>query len=102
MTGVGGDKRMRGYLEGRFRDKNLALLQLEYRLRLSDRWAFAAFGSTAFIENSLTEFSIENAKWTGGAGIRYFFDPKKRMTIRIDAAFNGKTVLPYLSVGEAF
>ena len=102
MTGVGGDKRMRGYLEGRFRDKNLALLQLEYRFRLSERWAFAAFGSTALIENSLTEFSVENAKWTGGAGIRYFFDPKKRMTIRIDAAYNGKTVLPYLSVGEAF
>ncbi len=102
MTGVGGDKRMRGYLEGRFRDKNLALLQLEYRFRLSERWAFAAFGSTALIESTIAEFSVENTKWTGGAGIRYFFDPKKRMTIRIDAAYNGKTVLPYISVGEAF
>ena len=102
MTGVGGDKRMRGYLEGRFRDKNLTLLQLEYRFRLSNRWAFAAFGSGALIENNITEYNLENAKWTGGAGIRYFFDPKKRMTIRLDAAYNGKTVLPYLSVGEAF
>jgi hypothetical protein len=102
MTGVGGEKRMRGYLEGRFRDKNLVLLQLEYRYRLSERWAFAAFGSSALIENSISNYSVENTKWTGGAGVRYFFDPKKRMTIRLDAAYNGKTVLPYLSVGEAF
>jgi len=102
MTGVGGDKRMRGYLEGRYRDKNLVLLQFEYRYRLSERWAFTAFGSSAIIENTIADYSIENAKWTGGAGIRYFFDPKKRMTIRLDAAFNGESVLPYLSVGEAF
>ena len=102
MTGVGGEKRMRGHLEGRFRDKNLALLQLEYRFRLNTKWAFAAFGSGAFIENSVADYRLENSKWTGGAGVRYFFDPKKRMSIRLDAAYNGKTVLPYLSVGEAF
>lgn len=102
MTGVGGDKRMRGYLEGRFRDKNLSLLQFEYRLRLSEHWALAGFASGALIEQSIAAYSLENAKWTGGAGVRYFFDPKKRMTIRLDGAFNGKTILPYLSVGEAF
>ena len=102
MTGVGGEKRMRGYLEGRYRDKNLALLQLEYRFRINHRWAIATFGSGALIENKLSAYSIENTKWTGGAGMRFFFDPKKRMTIRLDAAYNGKTVLPYLSVGEAF
>ena len=38
MTGIGGPKRMRGYIDGRFRDHQLLLAQTEWRHFISRRW----------------------------------------------------------------
>lgn len=102
MPGIGGEKRMRGYYEGEIRDEQLLLAQAEFRYRPFDRWAFAGFAHSAMVGYNLLHGANRTQKWAAGAGVRYFFDKKNRMTIRLDAAYNGKNILPYLSVGEAF
>ncbi|MFZ4784984.1 MAG: BamA/TamA family outer membrane protein [Flavobacteriales bacterium] len=102
MPGIGGEKRMRGYYEGEVRDEQLLLAQAEFRYRPIDRWAFTGFAHSAMVGFNLLHGANRTQKWAAGAGVRYFFDKKNRMTIRLDAAYNGKNILPYLSVGEAF
>jgi hypothetical protein len=102
MPGIGGEKRMRGYYEGEVRDEQLLLAQVEFRFRPIDRWAFTGFAHSAMVGFNLLHGANRTQKWAAGAGVRYFFDKKNRMTIRLDAAYNGKNILPYLSVGEAF
>ena len=44
LPALGGHQRMRGYFQGRYRDKNYVTLQTEYRQYFWKRFGFVAFG----------------------------------------------------------
>ncbi|MEZ4800788.1 MAG: BamA/TamA family outer membrane protein [Flavobacteriales bacterium] len=102
MTGIGSNKRMRGYVEGRHRANNLILAQLEYRWHFHKRWGVTVFGSYAKLEDHISNLPQGIDYAAAGMGARYFFDIKKRITIRLDAAVGPHGMNYYFTIGESF
>lgn len=102
MAELGGQSFLRGYYQGRFRDKSLILCQAEYRLPLFWRLGAAGFIGAGQVMNRLTQFSPERSHWSGGVGIRYLFSKKEGITLRLDIAFSQESPSFYLSIFEAF
>lgn len=102
----GNDEMMRGYYNGRYRDKNLAALQAELRYRLSDRLAVVGFGGTGTVFKN--EFKLQELKPNYGGGLRYFFDVEKGLGVRLDYGIGEKRTNEerqkgfYISLSEAF
>jgi len=103
---LGNDEMMRGYYRGRYRDKNYLASQSEIRYRPHPRIGFAAFiGAGTVYDNKL---DLSNLKFSGGGGIRYFFDLEHNSSIRLDYAVGEKRREEkrqggfYLALGQAF
>ncbi|WP_295767810.1 polymerase [uncultured Mucilaginibacter sp.] len=103
---LGNDEMMRGYYNGRYRDKNLLAGQTELRYRISDRIGIAAFAGTGTVFRN--KLDLKQFKPNYGGGLRYFFDTEKGLTMRIDygvgqqAAGEKRQQGFYMSLGEAF
>jgi hypothetical protein len=106
MPEMGSDELMRGYYNGRYRDRNYAASQAELRYRLSDRFGVVGFAGTGTVFHDAQSFN--NFKPNYGCGLRYFFDVEKGLSIRMDYGIGEK--LPnesrqsgfYIGLGEAF
>lgn len=104
---MGNDQLMRGYYQGRFRDKNYLALQAELRYRFIDRLGIVAFAGTGSVYGK-DQFSADRFKPNYGIGGRFFFDLDKNLAIRLDYGFGGKSPGEkrisglYISLGEAF
>lgn len=104
MSLMGGPFRMRGYREGRFRDKHIALMQLEYRSPLVYRTGLTVFGAYGIVGNKPQNLIFKNGKTSIGGGLRFSLDEKDRMHIRFDYAWGeGKeNRFGYFTIGESF
>ncbi len=107
---LGGSDRMRGYYEGRYRDKRLVETQLELRQRIYRRHGIVAWGGLGNIWGR-SPFRWRNTLYNFGAGYRFEF--KKRMNIRFDYGWGrfGNRNLPwddkrssafFFTISEAF
>ncbi len=100
---LGGDKFVRGYYYGRYRDKNLMTIQAEARLLLIKRFGLAIFGGTSNIFPDYSKIVLGNTKPNCGIGIRYVVDRKEMTNLRIDYALGeGGNSGFYISFGESF
>src|SRR5690554_2409435 len=103
---LGNDEMMRGYYQGRFRDKKLLALQSELRFRVHERLGLAVFGSTGTVYPK--KIDLSHLKHSFGSGIHYFFNLEHDASIRIDYAMGEKLHGEqrqsgfYLSLGQAF
>ncbi len=104
---LGNDQVMRGYYTGRYRDQNLVAAHTEFRYRFMTRFGIAAFtGTGTTFRNQM--FKWKNLKPNYGAGIRYFVDPARGLTMRADYAVGEKRAGEarqtgfYLALSEAF
>jgi hypothetical protein len=102
MSKLGGANLMRGYYDGRFRDKHAIVVQAEYRGHLWWRFGFATFVGVGNVAPRLDTFAINDVKESVGFGIRFIFDEKERLTLRMDFGLRGGTPGPYITIGEAF
>jgi hypothetical protein len=104
---IGNDEMMRGYYGGRYRDKNLLAAQAELRYRYSSRFGATLFGGTGTVWG-VDDFSTDAFKPNYGAGLRYFFDPEKGISVRLDYGIGEKRPNEkrqsgfYISIAEAF
>lgn len=104
---MGNDEMMRGYYGGRYRDENLLAFQAELRYRYSNRFGATAFGGTGTVWG-IDHFSARSFKPNYGAGLRYFFDPEKGISVRLDYGIGEKNPNEkrqsgfYISIAEAF
>lgn len=104
---LGNDQIMRGYYTGRYRDQNLITAHAEFRYRFVKRFAAAAFGGTGTVFRN-GEFEIADLKPNYGGGIRYFADPGRGLTLRVDYAVGerrpgeARQTGFYLALAEAF
>jgi len=99
---LGGTKRMRGYLEGRFRDKQYLTSQIEYRFPLFWRLGMTAFATTGRVAPTVGDLFDSNWYYTYGLGLRIMLDTEARINLRIDVGFGEDTSGFYLTFGEAF
>ncbi len=102
MAVIGGTKKLRGYFEGKYRDKNLMLLQVEYRAPLFWRMGLVGFGGYGVVADKLSNTSIQNFRYNYGAGLRFLLDKKQKINIRMDYGLGYKSSGFYLTITEAF
>jgi hypothetical protein len=106
LPAMGSDELMRGYYNGRFRDRNYLAGQTELRYRMTRRFGLDAFAATGEVFH--TDFDAHDLKPDYGGGIRYFFDVQKGLTIRMDYGVGEKRPGEsrqqglYIALGEAF
>lgn len=99
---LGGLNFMRGYYQGRFRDKHAIILQSEYRLPVWWRFGAVVFASAGDVVPKLDRFKLSNLKITYGVGLRIAIDPKERLNLRLDLAWADDSSGFYFTVIEAF
>lgn len=102
LAQLGGSNMMRGYYEGRYRDKELIAVQLEYRYPIFWKFGGTAFVGAGDVAPDVTRFSLQTVKPCVGLGLRYIFDPVERLNVRIDFGFGRNTSGLYVSAKEAF
>ncbi len=105
---LGSDESMRGYYQGRYRDRRLLTSQAEFRYRFHPRLGVAAFAGAGGVYGDVSKLALDNIKPTYGAGLRYFFDIEHNTSLRLDYGVGQR--IPgeprqasfYISLGEAF
>ena len=102
LATIGGTKRLRGYFEGKYRDKNAALLQAEYRSPFLWRFGLVAFGGYGAAFDSYSTFKAQYLRFNYGAGLRLQLDQKQKINIRIDYGRGYQSSGFYFTIGEAF
>ena len=81
---LGSGSVMRGYVHGRYRDRDFAAAQLEYRTPVVGRFGVAAFAGAGTVAPTISELGSSAVLPTFGAGARWLLLPKERTTIRVD------------------
>lgn len=99
---LGGSKVMRGYYQGRFRDKQLMVLQSEYRLHLFWRIGMVGFLGIGDVFNKLQTYELSDTKVSAGLGLRFSLNPQEKINIRIDFGFGRDSSGLYITMHEAF
>jgi outer membrane protein assembly factor BamA len=102
MALLGGDKLLRGYFKGRYRDHNMFIGQVEYHSPYIWRFSLVAFAGAGDVFQSASEFQMISIKPAGGVGIRYRLFRDRRMNIRLDFAKGRHDHGIYLNILEAF
>ena len=99
---MGGPQLMRGFFQGRFRDKNLVAFQAEARIPIWGIFTMTAFGSIGEVSPTVNQFALDKLKLTGGAGIRMRLLKTQKVNMRIDAGFGKDSYGIYVDFSEAF
>ena len=104
---MGGESMMRGYYYGRFRDNHQLATQVEFRflpvsLGFTNRIGAVAFAGAGTVFNQMNKLSLNNLKFSAGAGLRLLLFPKKDIWTRLDYARTLEGGGFYFLVGEAF
>lgn len=102
LSALGGPWVMRGYIQGRFRDKNAIFLQMEYRVPLFWRLSTAGFVGFGDVADKLGKFKLDDFKVTGGLGIRYQVNRASGTNVRLDFGFAKGSFGVYAMINEAF
>lgn len=95
---IGGSDLMRGYFEGRYRDRHAVVHQAEYRLPIYRNFGMVFFGSAGQVSSEPSQFRINRMKYGGGLGFRYKLNPEG-LNIRIDIAFGDQRAF-YFGLNE--
>jgi len=98
----GGLSLLRGYYEGRYRDKSMLALQAEYRRPLWGRFGLCAFAGMAQVQPRPGLFSLGGFHPAAGVGLRYKFNPRENLNVRLDVGFADSAPAVYLTFAEAF
>ncbi|HEY6901989.1 MAG TPA: BamA/TamA family outer membrane protein [Puia sp.] len=100
---IGGASNLRGYYAGRFRDKNAAIFQAEYRIPLFWRLGATGFAGIGNVGPRLSDLDFQDLKYSYGGGLRLALNRKERLNLRLDYGFaKGPSQGFYLQIGEAF
>jgi len=103
LPALGGQNRMRGYFQGRYRDRNYVAFQMELRQYFTERWGFVAFGGVGDVGEEITDLRFDELKYSFGGGLRFLFNKKENVNLRMDIAIgsDGNTGI-YFGIEEAF
>lgn len=100
---LGNDTKMRGYYTGRYRDKTYYTMQTEYRIaNVFWKFGFVAFGGFGDVAPSVSKITISTVKPTYGFGLRFRFDEKEKLDLRVDLGLGKGTSGVYFGAKQVF
>lgn len=102
MAQLGGQDLLRGYYQGRYRDLHALAGQIELRMGFWWRIGAVAFAGAGNVAERLVDFNARFIRYSGGFGIRFRFDEKEGMNIRLDFGHGEDTSGMYITAMEAF
>ncbi len=102
MAILGGENRMRGMFEGRYRDNVALLFQSELRAEVYQRFGAVAFVSLGNTGHDFNDLNIQTSALAGGLGLRFNLDREKHLNLRLDFAISKDHRDYYFTIGEAF
>lgn len=98
---LGGSRNLRGYLDGRVRDRHSILLQAELRFPIWKVLSGAVFVDTGRVYEDITDPPfLDHYLVDGGVGLRFILHPD--IVVRLDLAFSNEDVTFALAFGHAF
>ena len=100
MAQVGVQGRMRGYYEGRYRDRNIMEGQLELRQHIKGRNGIAVWVGLANVFPNFGHIYFDQILPNYGVGYRWEF--KKRVNVRFDLGFTKDSPNFTFNINEAF
>ncbi len=102
LPALGGQRIMRGYYQGRYRDETLLASQVEYRSSLRGRLGYVAFAGIGDVADNLNGLSLKDMKASLGFGLRFKFSKTENVNLRADIGFGRDTNGVYFGLEEAF
>jgi len=102
LSTLGGEDRLRGLYEGRFRDKAMWVAQAEYRLPLFWRVSGVGHAGIGQVASSAAAFAFTAPEWSFGFGLRLLLNNDERLNLRIDSGLSREGYGIYVGIGEAF
>jgi outer membrane protein assembly factor BamA len=101
LPALGGSGLLRGYFQGRYRDKVYLAGQSEIRVPLFWRFGGVVFAAVGNVFPSLASVDLDHAKEAGGLGLRLNVGSSNPVNIRLDGAIAPGSTGVYLTIGEA-
>ena len=98
----GGLNLLRGFYDGRYRDRNMLAVQAEYRRPLWGRFGLCGFAGAAQVQAQASRLALDGFHAAAGVGLRYKFNPRENLNVRLDVGFAGPAPAFYLTFAEAF
>lgn len=98
MPTLGGGRSLRGFDTFRFRDRNAALLNAEFRWNVWVRLDMALFLDAGYAFEGVDEIQLEDAELGYGVGFRYLTS-KGNVAARADIAYSRQGPRLYLKLG---
>ena len=102
MSELGGSQLLRGYYTGRFRDKNLLLLQGEWRIPVFWRTSVSVFAAMGQVTDQLNHFDIGSFHYSLGFGLRYLYNKSESLNARMDFGWGSDSSGIYMEGSESF
>lgn len=99
LSALGGDQRMRGYYNGRYRDRDTVSTQIEWRHQLEWRHGIALWAGAGTLASRPSGLGTHVLP-TFGAGYRFMFKP--RVNVRLDLGVGRDSAGFYFQLGEAY
>ena len=100
--GLGGPNVLRGYYEGRYRDRARLVGQVEHRFPLYKRLSGAAFLGAGQAIGDLADLRLDAFHVAGGAGVRWLVSPADGVNLRVDIGAGNGDGGVYFAFGDAF
>lgn len=100
LSEVGSGSRMRGYYEGRYRDKNVIDAQIELRQHVWHRNGIVVWLGAAEVFPRYSEMRLNRILPNAGIGYRWQF--KKGVNVRLDYGFSRNGTGFIFNINEAF
>ncbi len=100
LSMAGDDRRLRGYYQGQYRDKDVVSAQVEYRKKLNWRHGYVLWLGAGALGDKPGDLTSHPLLPNAGAGYR--FEVKPDMNIRLDLGFGRESAGFYFQIAEAF
>lgn len=95
---IGGSDVMRGFFEGKFRDRHALVFQGEYRLPIYRNLGMVFFGHTGQVAPEIRKFGWQRFRYGAGVGFRYRIN-SDGLNIRLDFAIGDQKAF-YFGLNE--
>ena len=105
LSELGGDFLLRGFQEGRFRDRLALFVQAEYRWQTWRSVGFVFYGGAGQVAEGAADLGLDQLRYSLGTGLRVTIIPSENINLKLDYAYGlglSSDTGFYLGLGEAF